>query len=103
MAQAAAGRHLPPRSISFTEAPQTEEAFQPLLVLGPARDAAGRRGLYRESLGAIATPRVADRPDRFEPRLKKRRKGYYGWFTKPRAKLKHTLAKSLNKKLVSVR
>src|SRR5256885_3456759 len=80
MAQAAARHEVPPRSISFKGAMQTLEAFEPLLALGPARDAAGRRDLYQEVLDAIATHRVADRPDRFEPRLKKRRKDYCGWF-----------------------
>jgi hypothetical protein len=98
MAQAAARHEIPPRSISFKGAMQTLEAFRPLLELGPARDAAGRRGLYDELLGAIATHRVADRPDRFEPRLKKRRKDYCGWLTKPRAELKRQMAKGVSKK-----
>jgi hypothetical protein len=41
---------------------------------------------------------VADRPDRYEPRLKKRRKDYCGWLTKPRAELKREMAKSVNRK-----
>ena len=98
MAQTAARHDIPPRSISFTGAMQTLEAFQPLLALGPARDAAGRRALYHELLDAIATHRVADRPDRFEPRLKKRRKDYCGWFSKPRAELKRQMANGLNTK-----
>jgi hypothetical protein len=98
MAQAAARHEVPPRSISFKGAMQTLEAFEPLLVLGPARNAAGRRDLHREVLDAIATHRVADRPDRFEPRLKKRRKDYCGWFTKPRAELKRQMAKGVSKK-----
>jgi Transposase DDE domain len=98
MAQAAARHEIRPRSISFKGAMQTLEAFRPLLELGPARDAAGRRGLYDELLGAIATHRVADRPDRFEPRLKKRRKDYCGWLNKPRAELKRQMAKGVGKK-----
>jgi hypothetical protein len=97
MAQAAAGREIPPRPISFKGAVQTLDAFERLVALGPARDAAGRRDLYHEVLDAIATHRVADRPDRFEPRLKKRRKDYCGWFTEPRAKLKRKMAKGINK------
>jgi transposase len=77
---------------------QTLEAFQQLLALWPARDAAGWRALYHELLGAIAAHRVADRPDWFEPRLKKRRKDYCGWFSKPRAELKRQMAKGMNKK-----
>jgi hypothetical protein len=98
MAQAAARHDVPPRSISFTGAVQTLEAFQPLLESGPARDAAGRRALCHELLDAIATHRVADRPDRFEPRLKKRRKDYCGWFSKPRAELKRMMAKGMSAK-----
>jgi hypothetical protein len=41
MAQAAARHDVLPRSISFTGAMQTLEAFQPLLEFGTARDAAG--------------------------------------------------------------
>jgi hypothetical protein len=98
MAQAAARHEIAPRSISFKGALQTLAAFQPLLEVGPARDAAGRRGLYQEVLEAIATHRVADRPDRFEPRVKKRRKDYCGWMTKPRAELKRKMVKRVNKK-----
>lgn len=98
MAQAAARHAIPPRSISFKGAMQTLEAFRPLLEPGSAGDAAGRRSLCDELLGAIATHRVADRPDRFEPRLKKRRKDYCGWLSKPRAELKRQMAKGVGKK-----
>jgi hypothetical protein len=97
MAQAAARHDVPPRSVSFTGAMQTLEAFRPMLESEPARDAAGRRALYQELLAAIAAHRVADRPDRFEPRLKKRRKDYCGWFSKPRAELKREMAKGISK------
>jgi hypothetical protein len=97
MAQAAARHEIPPRSISFTGAMQTLEAFEPLLAMEPARPAA-RRALYHQVLDAIATHRVADRPDRYEPRRKKRRKDHYGWLTKPRAELKRQMAKGVNKK-----
>jgi hypothetical protein len=98
MAQAAARHGVAPRSISFKGAMQTLEAFQPLLELGTARDAAGRLDLYHDLLDAIATHRVADRPDRYEPRVKKRRRNHYGWLTKPRAELKRKMAKGFNKK-----
>ena len=98
MAQAAARHDVPPRSISFTGTVQTLEAFQPLLELGLVWGAAGRRALCHELLDAIATHRVADRPDRFEPRLKKRRKDYCGWFSKSRAELKRMMAKGMSTK-----
>src|SRR5262249_42193421 len=88
MAQAAAKHDIPPRSISFTGARQTLEAFRPLLELGATDDAVGRLRLYQDLLDAIASHRVGDRPDRYEPRLKKRRRNYYDWLTEPRAKIK---------------
>ncbi len=97
MAQAASTRGAVPRSISFTGAMQTLAAFQPLLARGAA-STADRVRVYRNVLDAIAAHRVADRPDRFEPRLKKRRKDYCGWFSEPRAELKRQMAKGTNKK-----
>jgi DDE family transposase len=98
MAQAAARHDIEPRSISFTGAMQTLEAFRPLLEFGAARDAAGRLRLYRDLLDAVATHRVGDRPDRYEPRLKKRRRNNYDWLTKPRAEMKRQMAKGITKK-----
>src|SRR5215468_7795315 len=97
MAQAAARRGVAPRTISFTGAMQTLEAFQPLLELGAAPDAAGRLRLGHDLLDAIATHRVGDRPNRYEPRVKKRRRNHYGWLTKPRAKMKRKMAKGVTK------
>ena len=97
MAQAAARHEIPPRAISFKGAMQTLEAFEPLLAMGPTRTAE-RRALYHQILDAIATHRVADRPDRYEPRRKKRRKDHYGWLNKPRAELKRQMAKGVGKK-----
>jgi Transposase DDE domain len=97
MAQAAARHGVAPRTISFTGAMQTLEAFQPLLEFGAAQDAASRLRLYHELLDAIATHRVGDRPDRYEPRVKKRRRNHYGWLTEPRAEMKRKMAKGFNK------
>jgi hypothetical protein len=100
MAQAAARHGVAPRTISFTGAMQTVEAFRPLLEFGAAQEAAGRSRLrlYHDLLDAIATHRVGDRPDRYEPRLKKRRRNNYDWLTKPRAEMKRKMAKGVNKK-----
>jgi hypothetical protein len=95
MAQAAAKHNILPRSISFTGAMQTLEAFQPLLQQGATDDDAGRLGLYHVLLDAVASHRVADRPDRYEPRVKKRRRNHYGWLTKPRAEMKRRMAKGV--------
>jgi hypothetical protein len=97
MAQAAARHEIPPRSISFTGAMQTLEAFQPLRELGAKEDAASRLQLCHDLLDAIATRWVGDRPDRYEPRVKKRRRNHYGWLTEPRGKIKRKMAKGLTK------
>jgi hypothetical protein len=95
MAQAAATHGMEPRSISFKGTVQTLEAFQPLLEVRTAQDPAQRFRLYQDLLQAIATHRVADRPDRFEPRAKKRRRNHYNWLTKPRAEIKRKMAKGV--------
>ena len=97
MAQAAATHDVVPRSISFTGAMQTLVAFQPLLAVGAA-DAADRARVYHDVLAAIAAHRVGGRLGRYEPRVKKRRKDYCGWFTKPRAELKRLMAKRVTEK-----
>jgi hypothetical protein len=97
MAQAAARHDVLPRSISFTGAMPTLEALQPLLELGVAQDAAGRLRLYHDLLDAIASHRVGDRPDRYEPRVKKRRRNHSGWLTRPRAEMKRKMAKGVTK------
>jgi len=95
MAQAAARHGVAPRVISFTGAMQTLEAFQPLLEFGAGQGAASRSHLYHDLLAAIASHRVGDRPDRYEPRLKKRRRNNYDWLTKPRAEMKRKMAKGV--------
>jgi hypothetical protein len=84
MAQAATKQGLEPRTISFKGAVQTLEAFQPLIAIQGERDPSFRMKLYDQLLSAVAIHRVADRPDRFEPRRKKRRNKRYDLLTKPR-------------------
>ncbi len=98
MAQAAARHGVLPRTISFRGALQTLEAFQPLLEWGAGWDAGRRLRLGHDLLDAIATHRVGDRPDRYEPRVKKRRRNHYDWLTKPRAEMKRKLAKGVTEK-----
>jgi hypothetical protein len=86
-----------PRSISFKGAIQTLEAFQPLIEFRAAHDKALRMRLYHNLLDAIATHRVADRPDRYEPRLKKRQRSPYERLAKPRAEIKRLMAKGVIK------
>ncbi len=68
------------------------------MKLGAAQEAAGRLRLCRDLLDAIATYRVGDRPGRYEPRMKKRRRNHYGWLTRPRAELKRRMAKLATQK-----
>ncbi len=95
MAQAAARHGIAPRTISFKGTLQTLEAFQPLLEWGAGWDAASRLHLCHDLLDAIASHRVGDRPDRYEPRVKKRRRNHYGWLTKPRPEMKRKMAKGV--------
>ncbi len=93
IAQAATKHCLDPRSISFKGAIQTLEAFQPVIAMQGQRNSLIRMKLYRQLLDAIAMHRVADQPDRFEPRLRKRRPKHYGFLRKPRIETKREMAK----------
>jgi hypothetical protein len=95
MAQAASKHEIEPRTVSFKGAVQTLEAFQPLIAMQGARSRAYRLHLYNKLLDAVATHRVADRPDRFEPRQRKRRQKIYDRMMKPRNVLKHEMLKKL--------
>jgi Transposase DDE domain len=94
IAQAAAKHHVEPRTISFKGAIQTLEAFQPLIA-AQGDHVTSRRRLYDRLLDAVATHRVADRPDRFEPRQRKRRQKKYDRMMKPRNQLKREMLKGL--------
>lgn len=93
IAQAAIKHAIEPRTISFKGAIQTLEAFQPLFAVQGDRDRAHRRNLYQQFLEAVATHRVADRPDRFEPRLRKRRPKKYDSMLQPRHVIKRKMLK----------
>ena len=49
--------------------------------------------LYGQLFNSIASQRVADRPDRFEPRLLKRRPKHYAFLRKPRHVIKSEMTK----------
>src|SRR5438132_1881262 len=97
MAQAASKHGIEPRSISFKGAIQTLEALQPVIALQGEHDSVCRMKVYQQLLDAIAVHRVADRPDRFEPRLRKRRPKHYGFLRKPRWEAKRDLVKGFSK------
>lgn len=82
MAQAAARQGVHPRSLSFKGAMQTLEAFQPLIAFSDEHPAALLRQVYENLLEAVASHRVGNRPDRFEPRQIKRRHKKYDVLTK---------------------
>ena len=94
IAQAAIKHGHDPRSISFKGAMQTLEAFQPAIAIQGHCDAV-RLHFYQQLLDAIASHRVADRPNRFEPRLRKRRPKHYAFLRKPRHEIKRDMAKGL--------
>jgi hypothetical protein len=95
MAQAAARHGIEPRSISFKGTLQTLEAFQPVIALRGECDSAFRRNLYEWLLDAVATHGVGDRPDRYEPRRRKRRPKPYDRLMKPRHEAKRSLRKGV--------
>jgi hypothetical protein len=95
MAQAASQHELQPREISFKGTVQTLEAFQPLISFQGSRGATFRQQLYLQLLEAVATHRVADRPDRFEPRKRKRNPRKGEMMTKPRWELKRLMRKGV--------
>ena len=96
MAQAADKHDVQPRTLSFKGTLQTLEAFQPLIAY-IGRHSHQRRELFQELLLAIASHRVANRPNRFEPRKKKRRRMPYDLLMKPRAEAKLDILKGISK------
>jgi hypothetical protein len=94
MAQAAIKRGIEPRSVSFKGAVQTVLAFQPVLAMTGRADP----DLCRRVLDAIVAHRVGDRPDRFEPRLRKRRPKHYAFLRQPRSEVKRRMLKRFGRK-----
>lgn len=82
MAQAAQEHGRAPRTLSFKGALQTLRAFALPLLLSPAAELPA---LVGRLLAALAADRVGDRPNRLEPRARKRRPKPYKNLTRPRA------------------
>jgi len=97
MAQAASRHELQPREISFKGTVQTLEAFQPLISFQGHQGATFRQQVYLQLLQAVASHRVADRPDRYEPRKRKRNPRKSEMMTKPRCELKRLMRKGVTK------
>jgi hypothetical protein len=97
MAQAAAVHGMAPRSISFKGTLQILEAFRPLIAYQEDRGPVHQEALYWQLLQAIAAQRVGDRPDRFEPRMTKRRPKGYPRLRRPRQEIKREILKRFKK------
>ena len=82
-------RHLSPLRLSF------KGAMQEMMALWPFSASAARQrdlsAFYDALLRAIATHKVPHRPDRYEPRVRKRRPKSYPLMTHPRPELKKEL------------
>jgi hypothetical protein len=82
-------RHLSPLRLSF------KGAMQEMMALWPFSASAARQrdltAYYDALLRAIATHKVPHRPDRSEPRVRKRRPKSYPLMTRPRPELKKEL------------
>ncbi|MFH1921643.1 MAG: IS4 family transposase [Planctomycetota bacterium] len=91
IAQAAVKHGKHPRQISFTRAMRTLEAFRPAIAHVPSERLAD---LYEHMLTAIASHEIGNRPDRLEPRQRKRRPKPYKLMTKPRNQARKQAAKT---------
>jgi len=91
IAQAAARHGKHPRQISFTRAMRTLEAFRPAIAHVPAEQLVT---LYEHMLAAIASHEIGNRPDRLEPRQRKRRPKAYKLMTTPRNEARKQEAKT---------
>lgn len=95
MARAAQRSWRHPEEISFKGALQTLNAFLPQLLL--AVTAEEQASVWQVVLGAVAGHRVGQRPDRYEPRAKKRRPKNYARLKVPRAEARRRLAKGVRR------
>lgn len=91
IAQAAAKHHKHPRQISFTRAMRTLEAFRWALAHASSQQLAM---IHEHMLQAIASHEIANRPNRLEPRQRKRRPKPYKLMTKPRNQARNQEAKT---------
>lgn len=90
MAQAALAHGKHPRHLSFTRAMRTLEAFRPTLAHAHSEHLAT---LYVCLLQAVAAHEIGNRPNRLEPRQRKRRPKPYKLMTQPRNKARRQYVK----------
>jgi Transposase DDE domain len=91
MAEAAHREGVQPRSLSFQGARQVVDGFRAELARATPSLAERLRG---EALRAIAGERVGNRPDRYEPRARKRREKMYPRLQEPRRLARKRLARA---------
>jgi Transposase DDE domain len=91
MAEAASRQNVLPRQLSFQGARQTLEGFRGELSHSSPVAA---EGLRDEALKAIASHRVGNRPDRIEPRVRKRRPKAYPLMHETREKARTRLERA---------
>jgi hypothetical protein len=91
MAEAAAVHGVSPRRLSFQGARQVLEGFRPELAAAPPSRGEPLRAAAWE---AIAGERVGDRPDRVEPRARKRREKMYPRLQVPRREARRRLMRA---------
>ena len=89
--QAAKNHDRDPRQLSFKGSLQTLQAFSEKLQHGSPAE---RQLLRTIMLRSIAYDEVGNRPDRIEPRARKRRPKPYPLLTKPRKQAKAALLKA---------
>jgi hypothetical protein len=91
MAVAAGENGLEPRQVSFKGAKQAVTAFAPKLEAARPK---ARAALIDAMLAVIAYHRVGDRPGRWEPRARKRRRKPGAYLHEPRAATKQAKDRS---------
>ena len=91
MAEAAAGARCAPRELSFAGAVQAVWAFGAWGACARSRTTDARRGL----LAMVGCQRVGDRPNRVEPRARKRRPKHGALLTIPRGQARARLRRGL--------
>jgi hypothetical protein len=91
MAQASQEHGCDPRRVSFKGALQTVQEYGPALRAGSVLR---RRWLWTIVRSSVAGDAVGDRPNRVEPRARKRRPKQYPLLTKPRRQAKTALLKT---------
>jgi hypothetical protein len=92
MAQAALQHELEPRQLSFKGALQTLLAFAPHVQVASVEELPR---LAEQITAAIVRHQVGDRPDRYEPRARKRRYDNFKQLQRPRAEAKALLLKGI--------